>query len=346
MEFWDYFKEEIINWSYELLTKTYGFNSDDLYVSVFEGDKKDKLSKDNEAYDIWSKIVPNEKIILGGKKDNFWEMGDTGPCGPCSEIHIDLRSDSEKSKIPGKDLVNMDHPNVIELWNLVFIQFNRMSNGDLVELPQKHIDTGMGFERLVRVIQKKESNYDTDIFSPLIKIIESLSNKKYGSNLKADVAMRVVSDHIRAVAFCICDGQIPGNSGPGYVIRRILRRAVRYGYTFLKMKDPFIYKLVDPLSEQFSDFFPEIAKNKELVKTIVKEEESSFLKTLSEGILRLDSITSNLKSNIVSGKVIFELYDTYGFPVDLTSLILKEKNLSFNENEYESELEKQKSRCQ
>ena len=342
--FGDYFKEEIINWSYELLTKTYGFNSDDLYVSVFEGDKKDKLSKDNEAYDMWSKIVPNEKIILGGKKDNFWEMGDTGPCGPCSEIHIDLRSDSEKSKIPGKDLVNMDHPNVIELWNLVFIQFNRMSNGDLVELPQKHIDTGMGFERLVRVIQKKESNYDTDIFSPLIKTIESLSNKKYGSNLKVDIAMRVVSDHIRAVAFCICDGQIPGNSGPGYVIRRILRRAVRYGYTFLKMKDPFIYKLVDPLSEQFSDFFPEIAKNKELVKTIVKEEESSFLKTLSEGILRLDSITSNLKSNIVSGKVIFELYDTYGFPVDLTSLILKEKNLNFNENEYESELEKQKSR--
>ncbi len=342
--FGDYFKEEIINWSYELLTKTYGLNSEDLYVSVFEGDKKDNTSKDDEAYKIWSKIVPTEKIILGNKKDNFWEMGDTGPCGPCSEIHIDLRSDSEKSKIPGEQLVNMDHPNVIELWNLVFIQFNRLSNGKLVELPQKHIDTGMGFERLVRVIQRKQSNYDTDIFSPLIQTIESLSNKKYGSNLKADIAMRVISDHIRAVAFCICDGQIPGNNGAGYVVRRILRRAVRYGYSFLKMKDPFIYKLVDLVSDQFSDFFPEIIKNRELIKKIVKEEELSFLKTLSEGMLRLDSITRDLKSKKVSGKVIFELYDTYGFPTDLTSLILNEKNLTYDKKEYQSELEKQKSR--
>ena len=342
--FGDYFKEEIINWSYELLTKTYGLNSDDLYVSVFEGDKRDKTSKDNEAYEMWSKIVPNEKIILGGKKDNFWEMGDTGPCGPCSEIHIDLRSDSEKSKTPGKDLVNMDHPNVIELWNLVFIQFNRMSNGDLVELPQKHIDTGMGFERLVRVIQKKESNYDTDIFSPLIKSIESLSNKKYGSNPKADIAMRVISDHVRAVSFCICDGQIPGNTGAGYIIRRILRRAVRYGYTFLKIKEPFIYNLVDTVSYLFLDFFPELEKNKNLIKTIIKEEESVFLKTLSLGISRLESITKKLNSNKVSGKVVFELYDTYGFPVDLTSLILKEKNITYNQQEYETELKKQKLR--
>ena len=342
--FGDYFKEEIIKWSYELLTKTYGLNSDDMYVSIFQGDKIDKTSKDDEAFKIWSEIVENEKIILGNKKDNFWEMGDSGPCGPCSEIHIDLRSDSEKSKIPGKNLVNMDHPSVIELWNLVFIQYNRLSNGTLVELPEKHIDTGMGFERLVRVIQKKDSNYDTDIFMPLIIAIERMSDKKYGSNEEVDVAMRVIADHVRAVSFCICDGQIPGNTGAGYVVRRILRRAVRYGYTFLKIKTPFIHNLVNVISDQFEDFFPELSKNKDFIKSIIIEEESSFLKTLSDGILRLDTITKDSKSTKVSGKVVFELYDTYGFPSDLTSLILSEKNITYDHNEYARELEKQKSR--
>ena len=342
--FGDYFKEEIIKWSYELLTKTYGLNSDDLYVSIFQGDKNDKTSKDDEAFKIWSEIVGHEKIILGNKKDNFWEMGDSGPCGPCSEIHIDLRSDSEKSKIPGKNLVNMDHPSVIELWNLVFIQYNRLSNGTLVELPEKHIDTGMGFERLVRVIQKKDSNYDTDIFMPLIIAIEGMSDKKYGSNEEVDVAMRVIADHVRAVSFCICDGQIPGNTGAGYVVRRILRRAVRYGYTFLKIKTPFIHNLVNVISDQFEDFFPELSKNKDFIKSIIIEEESSFLKTLSDGILRLDTITKDSKSTKVSGKVVFELYDTYGFPSDLTSLILREKNITYDHNEYALELEKQKSR--
>ncbi|MDC3109890.1 alanine--tRNA ligase [Flavobacteriales bacterium] len=342
--FGDYFKEEIIKWSYELLTKTFGLNSDDLYVSIFQGDKNDKTSKDDEAFKIWSEIVGHEKIILGNKKDNFWEMGDSGPCGPCSEIHIDLRSDSEKSKIPGKNLVNMDHPSVIELWNLVFIQYNRLSNGTLVELPEKHIDTGMGFERLVRVIQKKDSNYDTDIFMPLIIAIEGMSDKKYGSNEQVDVAMRVIADHVRAVSFCICDGQIPGNTGAGYVVRRILRRAVRYGYTFLKIKTPFIHNLVNVISDQFENFFPELSKNKVFIKSIIIEEEISFLKTLSDGILKLDTITKDSKSTKVSGKLVFELYDTYGFPSDLTSLILREKNITYDHNEYALELEKQKSR--
>ena len=342
--FGDYFKEEIIKWSYELLTKTYGLNSDDLYVSIFEGDQNDKTSRDDESFKIWSEIVEHEKIILGNKKDNFWEMGDSGPCGPCSEIHIDLRSDSEKAKTPGKTLVNMDHPSVIELWNLVFIQYNRLSDGTLVELPEKHIDTGMGFERLVRVIQKKDSNYDTDIFMPLINTIEAESHKKYGSNKEVDKAMRVIADHVRAVSFCICDGQIPGNTGAGYVVRRILRRAVRYGYTFLKIKTPFIYNLVNVLADQFEDFFPELSKNKDFIKSIINEEESSFLKTLSDGILRLDTITKDSKSKKVSGKVVFELYDTYGFPADLTSLILKEKNITYDYDEYSRELKKQKSR--
>ena len=342
--FGDYFKEEIIKWSYELLTKTYGLNSDDLYVSIFEGDQNDKTSKDDESFKIWSEIVEHEKIILGNKKDNFWEMGDSGPCGPCSEIHIDLRSDAEKAKTPGKTLVNMDHPSVIELWNLVFIQYNRLLDGTLVELPEKHIDTGMGFERLVRVIQKKDSNYDTDIFMPLINTIEAESHKKYGSNKEVDVAMRVIADHVRAVSFCICDGQIPGNTGAGYVVRRILRRAVRYGYTFLKIKRPFIYNLVNVLSDQFEDFFPELSKNKDFIKSIINEEEGSFLKTLSDGILRLDTIIKDLKSKKVSGMVVFELYDTYGFPADLTSLILKEKNITYDYDEYSQELKKQKSR--
>ena len=342
--FGDYFKEEIIKWSYELLTKTYGLNSDDLYVSIFEGDQNDKTSKDDESFKIWSEIVEHEKIILGNKKDNFWEMGDSGPCGPCSEIHIDLRSDAEKAKTPGKTLVNMDHPSVIELWNLVFIQYNRLLDGTLVELPEKHIDTGMGFERLVRVIQKKDSNYDTDIFMPLIIAIEDMSDKKYGSSEEVDVAMRVIADHVRAVSFCICDGQIPGNTGAGYVVRRILRRAVRYGYTFLKIKRPFIYNLVNVLSDQLEDFFPELSKNKDFIKSIINEEEGSFLKTLSDGILRLDTITKDSKSKKISGKVVFELYDTYGFPADLTSLILKEKNITYDYDEYSQELKKQKSR--
>ena len=342
--FGDYFKKEIINWSWELLTQNFNLPADDLYVTVFEGNIDDELGLDSEAFNIWSKIVDKSKIILGNKKDNFWEMGDTGPCGPCSEIHIDLRPEKEKIKTNAIDLVNKDHPQIIELWNLVFIQFNRKINGDLEPLPNKHIDTGMGFERLVRVIQKKKSNYDTDVFYPIIIEIEKLSKFKYGSDKKKDIAFRVISDHLRAVVFCIADGQIPGNSGPSYVVRRILRRAIRYGYTFLNFNEPFIYSLVDVLANQFEGIYPRLLKEKLNIKTIINEEEKTFLRTLSLGIDKLNTIIKKNNGKSISGKDIFELYDTYGFPVDLTSLILSENKLSFNLEDFNSHLNQQKER--
>ncbi len=342
--FGDYFKKEIINWSLEILIEVYKLKIEDLYVTVFEGNKNDKIEKDIEAYNFWSEIIDNEKIIYGNKKDNFWEMGDTGPCGPCSEIHIDLRSSEEKNKIPGKELVNKDHPQVIELWNLVFIQYNRKSNGDLEDLPLKHIDTGMGFERLTRVVQNKKSNYDTDIFTPLINKINFITDLEYGQDYKIDIAFRVISDHVRAVSFCIADGQIPGNTGSSYVIRRLLRRAIRYGYTFLNQSEPFIFKLVETLSDQFRGNFNEIFEQKKLIESIIKEEEKSFLRTLSSGIERLKSMISKSNSKTISGKDVFELFDTYGFPSDLTSLILSEKKMMFSQNDYEIELEKQRIR--
>jgi alanyl-tRNA synthetase len=278
--FGDYFKKEAINWAWELLTEVYKIDKESLYITVFEGSKEDKTSLDQEAFEIWSGIVDKDKIILGNKTDNFWEMGDIGPCGPCSEIHVDIRSEKDKALVSGKDLVNMDHPGVIEIWNLVFIQFNRKKDGSLENLPLKHIDTGMGFERLCMVLQGVTSNYDTDIFSPLIKELELLTGLKYGENKKNDIAIRVIVDHLRAVSFSIADGQLPSNNGAGYVIRRILRRAVRYGYTFLNLKTPFIYKLVKCLSIQFETAFPEIKGQVDIIENIIKEEEASFLRTL------------------------------------------------------------------
>ena len=268
--FGDYFKEEAIQWAWELLTKIYKIDKESLYITIFEGSKEDNTNLDQEAFDIWSKIVDNDKIILGNKKDNFWEMGDVGPCGPCSEIHVDIRSDKEKSIKSGKDLVNKDHPEVIEIWNLVFIQFNRKNDGSLENLPSKHIDTGMGFERLCMVLQGVKSNYDTDVFSPLIKELEKISNVKYGYSSKTDIAFRVIVDHLRAVVFSIADGQLPSNNGAGYVIRRILRRGVRYGYTFLNLKSPFIFKLVNTLSNQYSSVFPEIDAQIEIIKNVIE----------------------------------------------------------------------------
>ncbi len=342
--FGDYFKEEAIQWAWELLTKIYKIDKESLYISIFEGSKEDNTSLDQDALDIWSKIVEKDKIIFGNKKDNFWEMGDVGPCGPCSEIHVDIRSEKDKSIIPGKDLVNKDHPEVIEIWNLVFIQFNRKSNGSLENLPSKHIDTGMGFERLCMVLQGVKSNYDTDVFSPLIKELENISNVKYSYSSKTDIAFRVIVDHLRAVVFSIADGQLPSNNGAGYVIRRILRRGVRYGYTFLNMKSPFIYKLVDTLSNQYSTVFPEIDSQIEIIKNVIEKEEDSFLRTLNKGIIKLDEIISKNKSNTISGSNAFELYDTFGFPVDLTALILREKNMNYDSKEFDSLMQDQKNR--
>ena len=310
--FGDYFKKEAIEWAWELLTDVYNIDKNSLYVTVFEGSKEDKTELDQEAFDLWSQIVDNEKIILGNKKDNFWEMGDVGPCGPCSEIHVDIRSEKEKLKIPGKNLVNKDHPEVIEIWNLVFIQFNRRKNGKLENLPSKHIDTGMGFERLCMVLQNVKSNYDTDVFTPLIKKLESISNSKYGSSCDIDIAFRVIVDHLRAVVFSICDGQLPSNNGAGYVIRRILRRAVRYGYTFLNLKEPFIYKLVKTFSEQYISVFPEVDSQFNIIENVILSEESSFLKTLDKGIIKLEDIISSSESKVISGSDAFELYDTFG----------------------------------
>ena len=342
--FGNYFKKEAITWAWELLTEVYKIDKSNLYVTVFEGAKEDKLSKDEEAYAIWKSIVDENQIILGNKKDNFWEMGEQGPCGPSSEIHIDLRTEAEKRKTPAQDVVNKDHPDVIEIWNLVFIEFNRKANGTLEHLPNKHIDTGMGFERLCRILQHKNSNYDTDIFQPLIQKIEHICGLTYGDESKNDIAFRVIADHIRAVAFCIVDGQLPSSNGAGYVIRRILRRAVRYAYTFLGIKEAFMYKLVDVLIAQFKSDYPEIEKYQSLCKKVIREEEHSFLNTLSQGLKRLDDIVSNSTTPFISGHKVFELFDTYGFPKDLTALILHEKELDFNQDEFNAALAEQKKR--
>ena len=346
--FGDYFKKEAIEWAWELLTEVYGIPGANLYVTVFGGDEKDGLDVDNEAYRYWNNIVSEDKILYGTKKDNFWEMGDTGPCGPCSEIHIDIRSEEEKKQTPGAELVNQDHPEVIEVWNLVFIEFNRLANGSLQPLPKKHIDTGMGFERLAMILQDKRSNYDTDIFQPLIEKVAEISGKSYDDSENIATAMRVVSDHSRAITFAVGDGQLPSNVKAGYVIRRILRRAIRYGYTFLELKEPFIYKLVPVLIKQMGDVFPEIVNQKTLIEKVIHEEEQAFLKTLETGIQMLDKVISKKKKeetdDRVSGTIAFELYDTYGFPLDLTELILKENGLVVDKKEFDEEMAKQKAR--
>jgi len=342
--FGNYFKKEAIAWAWELLTEVYGISKDSLYVTVFEGDEKDKLGFDQEAYDFWKKFIPADRILKGNKKDNFWEMGAQGPCGPCSEIHVDIRTAEEKEIVSGKDLVNQDHPLVIEIWNLVFMEYNRKANGSLEKLPEKHVDTGMGFERLCMVVQKVQSNYDTDVFMPIIREIETITNNTYGKDEKIDIAIRVVADHIRAVAFAIADGQLPSNNGAGYVIRRILRRAIRYGFTFLNMKEPFMYKLADILEKQMGGAFPEIMAQKHLILNVIKEEEHSFLRTLDQGLILLDNIISNTAKKTISGIKAFELYDTYGFPKDLTSLILRENDMEFDEKEFDESMNKQKSR--
>jgi len=341
--FGDYFKEEAIDWSWEFLTEVCQLDKDKLYVTIFEGDEGDNLKKDIDSYTVWKKYLNDERILNGNKQDNFWEMGDTGPCGPCSEIHYDNRDDKEIEQKDGSLLVNKDHPQVIEIWNLVFIQYNRKLDSSLELLPKKHVDTGMGFERLCMIMQNVKSNYETDVFSPIISEIEKISNLKYGDDQKIDIAMRVISDHIRAISFSIADGQLPSNVKAGYVIRRILRRAVRYAYTFLNLREAFMYNLVDVLSDYMGESYPEIRDQNELIKRVVQEEENSFLRTLSEGLQRLDVIMNNAK-NIVSGKLVFELYDTYGFPLDLTSLILSENNLKMNVEVFNQEMEKQKTR--
>lgn len=342
--FGDYFKEDAIAWAWELLTEVFGIDKDSLYVSIFEGDKSENLERDQEAYDLWLKLVPADRIIEGNKEDNFWEMGAQGPCGPCSEIHVDIRSDEDKAKVSGADLVNKDHPQVVEIWNLVFMQFNRMANGSLEKLPQQHVDTGMGFERLCMVMQKKQSNYDTDVFMPIIREIETVTSTTYGKNEEADIAIRVIADHVRAVAFAIADGQLPSNSGAGYVIRRILRRAVRYGFTFLDKKEAFIYQLVPVLLRQLGEAFPELVKEKNLIVNVIREEENSFLRTLEQGLVLLDNIIARNDGLVVSGSKAFELYDTFGFPIDLTALILRERGLTLDEKVFEEELQKQKER--
>lgn len=340
--FGDYFKKEAIAWAWEFLTDVLKLDKDCLYVSVFEGSPEENVSFDQEAWDLWKQFVSEDRIIKGNKKDNFWEMGDQGPCGPCSEIHIDLRSEVDREKVPGYGLVNADHPQVVEIWNLVFMEFNRKADGSLEKLPAQHVDTGMGFERLCMAMQGKVSNYDTDVFTPLIREVETITNVKYGANEKSDIAIRVIVDHVRAVAFAIADGQLPSNTGAGYVIRRILRRAIRYGFTFLDRKEPFIYKLVEVLSGQMGDFFPEIKTQQNLVTQVIREEEASFLRTLDQGLVLLDSVIASTSGKEVSGKRAFELYDTFGFPIDLTALILREKGYSLNESEFEEELQKQK----
>lgn len=339
-----YFKKEAIAWAWELLTEVYGINKDVLYVTVFEGDVDDNLPIDQEAYDFWNAILPKERILFGNKKDNFWEMGEQGPCGPCSEIHVDIRTAEEKAKIPGSELINKDHPHVVEIWNLVFMQYNRKADGSLENLPNKHIDTGMGFERLCMVLQNVRSNYDTDVFTPIIREIETITNIEYRKDEKADIAIRVIADHLRAVAFSIADGQLPSNTGAGYVIRRILRRAIRYGFTFLNKKEPFIYRLVEVLSSKMGTAFPELKKQKQLIENVIKEEEASFLRTLDQGLILLDKIIEKTKGKEVSGKKAFELYDTYGFPIDLSSLILREKGYKLDESGFQAEMEKQKNR--
>ncbi len=342
--FGDYFKKEALAWAWEFLTEVLKIDKDRLYVSVFEGNDAENVPFDKEAFDIWKQFVSEDRIILGNKKDNFWEMGDQGPCGPCSEIHVDLRTNEEREKVSGRELVNADHPQVVEIWNNVFMEFNRKADGSLEKLPAQHVDTGMGFERLCMAMQGVTSNYDTDVFTPLIREVETIANVKYGANEKTDIAIRVIVDHVRAVAFAIADGQLPSNTGAGYVIRRILRRAIRYGFTFLDRKEPFIYKLVEVLSNQMGEFFPEIKSQQNLVTQVIKEEEASFLRTLEQGLVLLDTIIASTTNKEVSGKKAFELYDTFGFPIDLTALILREKGYTLNEADFEAELQKQKER--
>jgi alanyl-tRNA synthetase len=337
--FGDYFKKEAISWAWELLTGVYELPKDRLYVTVFGGDKGDNLPVDEEAKDLWRTFVQEDRILHGNKKDNFWEMGESGPCGPCSEIHIDLRSEEERMLKAGRDLVNSDHPQVVEIWNLVFIQFNRLASGALVPLPDKHVDTGMGFERLCMAIQAKTSNYDTDVFSPLMDFIAINANVKYGDNIKTDIAIRVMADHIRAVSFAISDGQLPSNTGAGYVIRRILRRAVRYGFSYLNFKEPFIHRLVPLLALQLKDVFPELHQQLEYVSKVVHEEEISFLRTLEKGLKRIENFDKT-----ISGEQAFELYDTFGFPFDLTSLIARERGFLVDEKGFIEEMAKQKTR--
>ena len=350
--FGDYFKKEALRWSWQLLTEVYKISKDRIYVSVFEGNEAEGVPFDQEAFDIWKEIIGDEsRIILGNKKDNFWEMGDIGPCGPCSEIHVDLRDQEEVDKINGKDLVNKDHPQVVEIWNNVFMQYERKADGSLIPLPEKHVDTGMGFERLCMAIQGKKSNYDTDLFQNTIQVIEALSGHKYGvngtlsSDNYVDVAMRVIADHLRAVSFAIADGQLPSNAKAGYVIRRILRRALRYGYSYLGFKEPFMCKLVPVLAQQFAHVFPELQAQVEFVSKVVEEEEKTFLRTLEQGLKRLDTLfTEENPDQMLQGETVFELSDTFGFPVDLTALIAKEKGFSIDEEGYKKALEEQKAR--
>jgi len=342
--FGDYFKKEAIAWAWELLTEVYQLPKDRLYVTVFGGDSSDNLPVDVEAKELWKQFVPEQRILHGSKKDNFWEMGEQGPCGPCSEIHIDLRPEEELKKKGGRELVNNDHPQVVEIWNLVFIQFNRLASGALEPLPDKHVDTGMGFERLCMAIQGKTSNYDTDVFGPLMDFIAKEAKVTYGEEIKTDIAIRVMADHIRAVSFAISDGQLPSNTGAGYVIRRILRRAVRYGFSYLNFKEPFMYKLVPILAEQLKDVFPELHQQLDYVSRVVHEEEISFLRTLEKGLKRMETIGGDLKDHVISGEVAFELYDTFGFPLDLTSLIARERGFSVDEKGFNEEMQKQKSR--
>ncbi|OCK50953.1 alanine--tRNA ligase [Chryseobacterium sp. CBo1] len=347
--FGDYFKKEAITWAWELLTEVYGIPKENLYVTIFEGDEKENLERDTEAYDLWKQFISEDRIINGNKKDNFWEMGASGPCGPCSEIHVDLRSAEEKVKVSGLELVNNDHPQVVEIWNLVFMQFNRKADGSLENLPAKHIDTGMGFERLCMALQQKESNYDTDVFTPLIAKVEELSGKKYTGILtnEKDIAIRVVVDHIRAVSFAIADGQLPSNGGAGYVIRRILRRGISYAYRFLDRKEPFLYQLVAVLQEQMGKFFPELEKQGTLVTEVIKSEEESFLRTIETGLIRVDKLIQQTISEgkkVLPTEEVFELYDTYGFPDDLTRIIAEEKGLTIDEKGFEQALNEQKQR--
>ncbi len=341
--FGDYFKEDAINWAWELLTEVFKLDKDRLYVSVFEGDKADNLPLDTEAKELWLKHVPAEKIILGNKKDNFWEMGETGPCGPCSEIHIDLRTDEERAKVSGASLVNADHEQVIEIWNLVFMQYNRKADGSLHPLPNQHVDTGMGFERLVRAVHSMQSNYDSDLFMDTIRELERISNKKYGTDEQTDIAFRVIADHLRAVCFAIADGQLPDNNGAGYVIRRILRRAVRYGYSFLGLDQPFMCTLVPGFVAKFSGVFPGLEEQKDFLKKVVEQEEKSFLNTLNKGLKLFDEY-SNQGADNVNGRQAFELYDTFGFPIDLTQLLAKENNVEVDIAGFKVALQEQKNR--
>nr|WP_297307141.1 alanine--tRNA ligase [uncultured Flavobacterium sp.] len=351
--FGDYFKKEAIAWAWEFLTEVLKLDKDRLYVSVFEGNPDENVPFDQEAWDLWKQYVAEDRIILGNKKDNFWEMGDQGPCGPCSEIHIDLRTDAERAEVSGRSLVNEDHPQVVEIWNNVFMEFNRKADGSLEKLPAQHVDTGMGFERLCMAMQGVTSNYDTDVFTPLIAKVEQITGLKYTDNTvqniseeqnKINIAIRVIVDHVRAVAFAIADGQLPSNNGAGYVIRRILRRAIRYGFTFLSTKEPFIYQLVDVLAVQMGEFFPEIVSQKDLVKNVIKEEEASFLRTLDQGLHLLDNVIAETNGRFVDGAKAFELYDTFGFPIDLTALILREKGYELDEAGFEVAMKAQKDR--